>query len=518
MKDERRRLVYHVVLRDRRGESQRAISRALGIARKTVKGILEDEAKRREEGESAVERELVPPRAPRASKLDPHEDTLHGWLEQYPDLTAVRALEKLQQRGFDGGYTIVREWLKEQRGPRQPKQAVQIVDTPPGQQAQFDWSPYTLGEDLEVQLWSCTLKWSRGRSFIASDNSRQSTIMRCLKESFETFGGVPQECVTDSMPGVVDRWEANQPILNIRFVDFAAYYNFAVHIAPRGDGAYKGGVERPFRYHEENLLNGRTFHSFEHYREKLAWWVRERAMQRPHPQTQRPLTEMLAEEQPYLQPLPARPYDTRDVVIRLVEATGHVRHETNLYRVPDEHIGNLMYVCVGPDHLEIVDRSVHRIARYERLPDGARQRTGEDRFGRRRRRYDLILLTDRLNAWGEVAAAFAHRMRSRKRYAGPELSHVLDLQLTWSIDDIVGALEHAMRYEAYDARAVQRILEARYTPRTLAEQVAEVTRDRIQDAMKDHPVGIRPLTSYTALRHGDAHGGSPKEEPPHDHD
>lgn len=241
-------------------------------------------------------------------------------------------------------------------------------------------------------------------------------------------------------------------------------------------------------------------------------------MRRPHPQTQRPLTEMLAEEQPYLQPLPARPYDTRDVVIRLVEATGHVRHETNLYRVPDEHIGDLLYVCVGPDHLEIVDRGVHRVARYERLPDGARQRTGDDRFGRRRRRYDLILLTDRLTAWGEVAADFTHRLRSHKRYAGPELNHILELQLTWSVDDIVGALEHAMRYEAYDARAVQRILEARYAPRTLAEQVAESTRSRIRDAMQDHPVGIRPLSSYTSLRRGDAHGVSPEDEPHHDDD
>lgn len=518
MGEERRRLVYKVVLRNRRGESQRAISRALGIARKTVKRILEEEDERREAGESVVERELVPPRAPRASKLDSYQDKLQDWLEQYPDLTAVRALEKLQEHGFDGGYTIVREQLKELRGRRHPKQAVQIVDTPPGQQAQFDWSPYTLGDDLTVQLWSCTLKWSRGRSFLASQNTRQSTIMRSLKESFETFGGVPQECVTDSMPGVVDRWEANRPILNVRFVDFAAYYAFAVHIAPRADGAYKGTVERPFRYHEENLLNGRTFHSFEQYREKLAWWVRERAMRRPHPQTQRPLTEMLAEEQPYLQPLPARPYDTRDVVIRLVEATGHVRHETNLYRVPDEHIGDLLYVCVGPDHLEIVDRGVHRVARYERLPDGARQRTGDDRFGRRRRRYDLILLTDRLTAWGEVAADFTHRLRSHKRYAGPELNHILELQLTWSVDDIVGALEHAMRYEAYDARAVQRILEARYAPRTLAEQVAESTRSRIRDAMQDHPVGIRPLSSYTSLRRGDAHGVSPEDEPHHDDD
>lgn len=512
--EERQHLVYEVVRRHERGESQRAISRALGIARDTVKGILVEQVERRTQGESAIERELGPPRTPRASKLDQYAKDIEAWLALYEDLTAVRLLEMLAQKGFTGGYTIVRQRLKELQAARAPKAlAFEVVETPPGQQAQFDWSPYHLEGDLTVQLWSCTLSWSRGRSFRGEENSQQTTVLNCLKQSFDDFGGVPHQGVTDTMPGVVDRWECNRPILNLRFVDFAAYYRLAMDIAPRRCGRYKGKVERPFWYAEQNLLNGRRFHSLEEFREVLAWWTRERAMKRPHPVTHRPIEEMLAEERPYLQPLPAQPYDTRDIVIRQVDTQGYVHHETNFYRVPDDHIGTLVYLCVGVDKIEVFDGGVHRVAEHERLPDGAGLRVQGEWARARRCRYDVELLLSRVAAWGPAAEEFARRLREVKRFAGPELTHILGLQVTWSADDIVRALEHALEYEAYDARAVERILEARFRPRTLAEQIASSTRAQIQDVMRDHPVGKRPLASYQTLRTGDPPRAGRHEEP-----
>lgn len=504
MREPRRRLVYDVVSRHGRGESIRGIARALHISRCAVRTILTEEERRRQQGESALERELPAPRTPKASKLDRYAERIEAWLDEHPDLTVTRLLEKLTEQGFDGHYTIVRTYLKEVKRRRgvKTKTAVLIVETPPGQQCQFDWSPYDI-KVMEVQLFSNTLSWSRGRSFFGSDNKKLVTILTFLRQSFEAWQGVPHQAVTDSMPGVVDHWECNKPILNVRFVDFAAYYNFSVDIAPRGDGAYKGKVERPFRYAEENLFNGRTFQSFEHFLEVLRWWERERAMMRPHPRTDRPLWQMLIEERPHLQALPTKPYDTRDVVIRQVEETGYVRHETNLYLVPDdEQIGELVYLCIGLERLEIFDRGVHRLAEYERAPAGAKRIVGEQ--NPHRRRYDVTLLTSRLAAWGQAAEDYAHRLRSHKRCAGPELSYVLGLQLTWSADDIVSAMQHAMDYDAYDARAIERILVARFAPRTLAEQVADATRSRIRETMKEHPVQSRSLGSYSALRHGDA--------------
>jgi transposase len=503
-REARRRLVYEVVLRHGRGESIRGLCRALHVSRGAVRTILREEQQRRDEGESAVARELPATRTPRGSKLDQYAAQIDTWLDEFPDLTAVRLQEKLAELGFEGGYSIVRVYLRavqHRRGQAKPKAAVQIVETLPGQQCQFDWSPYEPKGIEPVELWGCKLSWSRAGSLIASQSKTQPVILAFLQANFEEWQGVPEQAVTDTMPGVVDRWECNRPILNVRFVDFATYYHFALDVSPRRYPQYKGKVERPFRYAEDNLLNGRTFHSLEHFVETLHWWIRERALLRPHPRTKRPIRDMLVEERPYLQPLPAHPYDARDVVVRQVEETGCVRHQTNLYRVPDEQIGELVYLCIGLDRLEIVDRGVHRLAEYERAPDGAGRILGNT--DPRRRRYDVTLLTARLAAWGQVAEDFAARLRTRKRYAGPELCHILGLQQTWSADNILLALQHALDYEAYDAKAVERILVARFAPRTLPEQVADATRARIRETMKDHPVASRSISSYAAFRHGD---------------
>lgn len=511
MNEARRQLVYEVVRRNARGESGRGIARALGIAPRTVKKILAHEEMRRDEGESALDRALPARRPPRASKLDIFDEKIAAWLEQYPDLTATRLLEKLAGEGFAGGYTIVREHLNAWRATHAPPaRAIQRIETAPGQQGQFDWSPFKIETGEIENVWSYSLAWSRGRSFAAADNQRQMTILRRLHGSFTELGGVPRESVTDTMAGVVDGWECNEPILNIRFVDFAAYYRFAVHVSPRRMPRYKGKIERPFRYIDENFCNGRSFTSRQEFREGLAWWRDTHAMQRPHPVTGRTLVEMLAEEQPYLQPLPRVPYDTRDVVQRHVDSTAHILYETNLYPVPEAYIGQLVYVCVGPDRLEIFDRGVHPLAELERIPDGAGKIAASDR--KRRGRYDVTLLQARFAAWGPAAEDFATKLRLRKRTPGPELDHILKLQVTWSVDDILAAIEHAAKYDAYAARAVERILEARFRPRRLAEQIADATRNQIRDAMREHPIEQRALSSYETLRVGDGFLREPREE------
>ncbi len=140
---------------------------------------------------------------------------------------------------------------------------------------------------------------------------------------------------------------------------------------------------------------------------------------------------------------------------------------------------------------------------------------------RERGRYDVTLLQERFAAWSPSAEDFATKLRLRKRTPGPELDHILGLQVTWSTDDVVKALEHATAYGAFDARAVERILEARFKPRRLAEQIADITRGQIRDAMKEHPVEQRALSSYETLRTGDGflqREENTRDNPPADED
>jgi hypothetical protein len=60
-----------------------------------------------------------------------------------------------------------------------------------------------------------------------------------------------------------------------------------------------------------------------------------------------------------------------------------------------------------------------------------------------------------------------------------------------------------MDYGAYEASSVERILMARFKPRTLESQIADSARNRIRDLMRDRPVRVRPLKGYTSIRTGD---------------
>ena len=48
---------------------------------------------------------------PKPSKLDGYKQQIDQWLEEAP-YSAVRILEKLQEQGFDGKYSIVKEYVR----------------------------------------------------------------------------------------------------------------------------------------------------------------------------------------------------------------------------------------------------------------------------------------------------------------------------------------------------------------------------------------------------------------------
>src|ERR1041384_5924984 len=104
----------------RAGASQRQIARELKLSRNTVQRVLAEVGRQRAGTAAARQR--------RPQALDAYETVLRGLLARYPELTGVRLLEELRQRGFAGSYSALRRRLQELR-PRSGLRPVQRFET-----------------------------------------------------------------------------------------------------------------------------------------------------------------------------------------------------------------------------------------------------------------------------------------------------------------------------------------------------------------------------------------------------
>ncbi len=496
------RMRNEILRRHQGGASMRAIARDFRIARKTVRRILNQQKQDRIEGPRHPE--LPKPRQRRASSLDAHEEFMRDLLGRYPEITAVRMLEELRARGFAGHYTIVRERLRELR-PQPNREPVIRFETSPGAQAQMDYGIYDLDFSREgrrrVNLFSYVLGYSRRQylRFVAAQDF-ETTVREHIR-AFEHLGGVAATCLYDNMKVVVSRYEDEEPIYNPRFLAFATHYGFRPWACRRGRAQTKGKVERPFFFVETNLLNGRSFQSLDHLNEVTAEWLRQVADVRVHRETKRRPVDLHAEERPHLLPLPAKPYDTAEVVYRTVSSEGWVSYRQNAYSVPWRHIGRVLPVRITEEEVIIYGPNLEEIARHRLLPRTVTQQRsvqpthlpGEDL----RRKH--AILKERFAELGPLASRFLEGLVAEQRCGKDQAHKVLALLGTYTRDDLLAALERAVRFRAFSLSAVERILAVQARPKTPLASLNEEERRHLEPLLFDPPVPPRPTAEYQDL-------------------
>ena len=113
-----------------RGVSIKELARRFGVDRNTVRRALRAD-------EPPVYR-----RAPAGSKLDAFKPEIHRLLADDAALTGQRIRELIAPLGFDGGKTIVDDYLREVRPLFLPPRTYQRTIYRPGEVCQFDlWEP-----------------------------------------------------------------------------------------------------------------------------------------------------------------------------------------------------------------------------------------------------------------------------------------------------------------------------------------------------------------------------------------
>jgi transposase len=478
----REEFVQLVVLSHAEGVGIRALARRFGCGRNTIRNILRTHQARRDEGHDG----LAPQQRkglPRKSKLDAFAPQIEKTIEEFPDITGQRLFEILQESGYDGGITILRERLKRLR-PQPKREPIVRFETEPGQQGQMDWSlyriPFTRTGKEPVLCFSYILGYSR-RQYIDFTRHRDFfTLIRRHVDAFQHFGGVPRQCLYDSEKTVVLRWEAGKPVFNPAFVAFITHYRCQPIACRRGRAQTKGKVERPFQYLETNLFNGRKFQDFEDLRATARWWLRERSDVHLHDTTQRlPIELFLEDERAALRPLPLHPYDASEVALRLCDRDGFLEFETNRYSVPYAYVADILTVKATEHELYVYSPELDLIAHHERSPAGARLPVEDPaHHASRKMRYGLEPVREAFLALGEGAQGFLDGLQ-KIRNAGFHARSILQLKQRFHTEDIHRALEHASRYHAFDAKAVERILTAKAQPRTLESIRTDTARQQL---------------------------------------
>lgn len=314
------------------GMSVSAIARRTGLHRSTVKKYIA----------RGIEPPIYGPRSPRPSKLAKFERYLRERLAAYPELTGSRLHREVRDLGYSGGYTAVKDFLREVR-PR-PAAGFEIrFETPPGRQAQVDFAHFRTvftddpGVERIVWLFSMVLGHSRmlwGRFVLHQD---MQTLLRCHADAFAALGGVPAEILYDRMRTVFRREDAEggHIIYNATLRAFAAHYGYQPKACRPYRAQTKGKVERPYRYVREDFFLAGSFRNLDDLNLQFRTWLDQVANPRTHATTRRVVAEHFAEEKPYLQALPAGPFQAVLQLERRITRDGMISLHGNLYSVPN---------------------------------------------------------------------------------------------------------------------------------------------------------------------------------------
>jgi transposase len=301
---ERRVLLRHYL---EQGLSKTEVARTLGVSRRTLYHWIHSGELDRDLDNAPVR---YRPRPAVARKIDGYREMIQVRLAEYPRLSATRLFDEARAAGYAGGYTQMKDYVREVR-PGPPADPVVRFETPPGLQAQVDFAEFRLPWGKRFALL-VVLGYSRLLWVQYYPRQTLSVLMRGLEEAFMAFGGVPAELLFDQMKAVIidDQREVGGKLLeNIEFVRFAAHWSFRIRACRPYRAKTKGKVERPVSYVRQNFFYGREFlNDADLNQQALAWCTRKANLRLHRTTLEVPQVRFDRDERATLKALAPHPY------------------------------------------------------------------------------------------------------------------------------------------------------------------------------------------------------------------
>src|SRR5208283_4843955 len=312
------------------GVSRREILRETGMHWLTLKKILEH-------SEPPGYRQQQP--RPR-KKLGPYLERIKQILKEDQAMprkqrhTAKRIWERLRAEGFAGGYTVVKDAVRELT-QRSQEVFVPLVHRPGEAQVDFGEALVKMNGRLrKVAFFVMALPYSDAPFVMAFESERTETFWEGHVQAFDFFKGVPNRITYDNTKVAVSKILGKERRLTHGFLQLKSHYLFDHHFCRVARGNEKGVVEGQVKFTRLNYFvpvpqAGDMAQLNLHLRQRCA----EDQQRRLRGQTGTKAQLLLDDQKAFL-PLPATAFEACRKFSTAASSLSLVRFDGNDYSVP----------------------------------------------------------------------------------------------------------------------------------------------------------------------------------------
>lgn len=453
-----RKTVFEIHRLKNAGYSARNIAGQMRLGRETVKKYLENP-----EG-------AVVPKKPRRTKLDAQRDLIDSLIEGYPLIRAPVVLQRLQEKGFDGRITIVRDYLRKQREiVLKNRQPFIRFESAPGQQMQIDWGHFDSLDygTTKRKLYALAVVESYSRMLYIqfTHSQRQEVLHQALLNAFRFYGTTPEEVVVDNMLTAVTERCGRIIRFNDAFLDFLRPLKIVPVACNIRAPNEKGKIERSIQYIRQNFWPARTFTDLMDVQNQLNQWRDAVANVRIHQTTGEKPIDRFAGIIP--RPLPEGLPDCRETETVLVHKDFAVIFDGNQYTAPPWTVGK--HLILKADYNTVIlyhlqkqvaahFRSWERKQRIELPAHREQVKKLQNKLWRER---DIALLSSLCPDAVDYLSAIAQGRQPVKKTA----SILLALKDKYGEAALICAIRKAIAHKAYGAEYIMNILHQENYPK-----------------------------------------------------
>ena len=462
------------------GMSLREIGKLLGISHNTVKQALG-----RDSPPEYIREKKI------SEKIAQFEEVIFNMLN-VKKYKGSRIFEEIKSKGYTGGKTIFYEHYSRIR--QEPKKHFTPYETSPGEQSQFDWSPYTVkieGQLTKIIVFSYINSFSRYLVLEVSLSENQGAVFEALEKGFVESLGVPSRIQTDNAKVFVKNASKNNFQWNQRYLHFCGHYGIEPSRSLPGHPWSKGKVEKPFQYIEDHFIAGSSFESFEDLIDKLKDF-QQRLNTRIHSTTKSPPAELFEKEQAALIKLPKERYVGVKEEIRKVSYDCLISFNGNRYSVPWPFAGKHVWIRVSKGYfLEVYSQANKLAARHKlSLKKGSVIIEKEHYRGNNMRGGNFERLKGLFLESFPGKELFIEKLKAQKRInAGYQLSQIIELSKLYGNEDFLDAIRKALDYNVFHSSFIAGYLEKNF------KQSFELKNIEIKERYTGYNIK-RKLTEY----------------------